>query len=89
MCAERALRVSYALATLQVVVLHASRARAATSDILRQNAIPAAHSEGLLQEELRLPADLDATLQPAMADRLLQRLAQTEPQSAQSLFVSP
>ncbi len=48
--------------------MHTSRARAATSDILRQNAIPAPHSEGLLQEDLRLPADLAATLQPDMAD---------------------
>ncbi|GIL94249.1 hypothetical protein Vretimale_499, partial [Volvox reticuliferus] len=52
----------------KVIVLHTSSGRAATPDILSINCIPAAASQGLLEEDPQLPADLTLLCQPSMAD---------------------
>ncbi|PNW86569.1 hypothetical protein CHLRE_02g092000v5 [Chlamydomonas reinhardtii] len=52
----------------RVVVLHTASGRAATSEILKMNAIASACSEGLMEEPLCLPPDLEATAQPSLAD---------------------
>ncbi|EFJ52282.1 trypsin family [Volvox carteri f. nagariensis] len=52
----------------RVVVLHTGRGRSATPDILRTNCIPAAASDGLLEEDLQLPPDVMQLSQPSMAD---------------------
>ncbi|KAG2501015.1 hypothetical protein HYH03_000835 [Edaphochlamys debaryana] len=52
----------------RVVVLDTAKAKAATADILRTNCIASAASEGLLSQDLCLPADVSSVVQPTMAD---------------------
>ncbi|GLC63300.1 hypothetical protein PLESTF_000021700 [Pleodorina starrii] len=60
--------VRFDLEWKRVVILHNANGRAATSDILRTNCIPAAASEGLLAEDPQLPPDLTTVNQPNIAD---------------------
>ncbi|KXZ44328.1 hypothetical protein GPECTOR_69g421 [Gonium pectorale] len=60
--------VRFDLEWKRVVVLHTATARAALADILSTNAIPVAHSEGLLQMDLMLPADLAPPTSPIKPD---------------------
>ena len=52
----------------QVIVIDRARAQAASADILRQNGITGACSDGLRDEPLMLPSDLQNTHQPNMTD---------------------